>query len=175
MNTQMLELDKIRIDGDTQPRVAINGNVVQQYAVDMERGAEFPPVQVMFDGVTYWLVDGFHRYHAHKKLAKVQIAVDITTGVQTDAQWESLTANKTHGLRRTNEDKIKAVLKALKLRPDHSDNAIAAHVGVSPMTVAKYREPAPSNQDSKNKPEVAPPDQVYKYTPDQGVLLQVCF
>ena len=140
MNIQMLDIDKIRIDGDTQPRVAIDENVVKQYADDLEAGAKFPPVQVMSDGATYWLVDGFHRYHAHKKLGKTQIAAKVATGVQTEAQWQSLTANKTHGLRRTNEDKAKAVLKALKLRPECSDRAIAEHVGVTDRTVMKYRE-----------------------------------
>ncbi|MCL2645411.1 MAG: hypothetical protein FWD61_00230 [Phycisphaerales bacterium] len=147
----MLELDKIRIDGDTQPRVAIDEFVVRQYAADMERGEEFPPVHVMFDGATYWLVDGFHRYHAHKKLAKTQVAAEVATGMQTDAQWESLTANKTHGLRRTNEDKIKAVIKALKLRPRHSDSVIAKHVGVSDKTVTKYRESTSPSQAPKTE------------------------
>ena len=140
MSIQQLDIDKIRIDGDTQPRVAIDESVVQQYADDLETGAKFPPVLVMSDGATYWLVDGFHRYHAHKKLGKPQIAAKVATGVQTEAQWQSLTANKTHGLRRTNEDKAKAVLKALKLRPECSDRAIADHVGVTDRTVMKYRE-----------------------------------
>ncbi|MCL2648090.1 MAG: ParB N-terminal domain-containing protein [Phycisphaerales bacterium] len=139
MSEQMLDIEKIRIDGDTQPRVAIDENTVKQYAADMERGAEFPPVQVMFDGAAYWLVDGFHRYHAHKKLSKAQIAVEVATGVQTEAQWQSLTANKTHGLRRTNDDKVKAVLKAIKLKPDLTDHVIARHVGVSQPMVSKYR------------------------------------
>lgn len=44
-----------------------------------------------------------------------------------------------HGLRRTNEDKRKAVLGVLALKPDWSDRAIAKHVGVSDKTVATAR------------------------------------
>jgi len=139
MSIQMLDITKIRIDGDTQPRVAIDENAVKQYAADIEHGAEFPPVQVMFDGATYWLVDGFHRYHAHKSLVKTQIAAEVTPGVQTEAQWESLTANKTHGLRRTNDDKIKAVRKALTMHPEFTDPVLAKHVGVAQPTILKYR------------------------------------
>ena len=171
MNTQMLELDKIRIDGDTQPRVAIDGFVVRQYAADMERGVEFPPIQVMFDGATYWLVDGFHRYHAHKNLAKLQIAADVATGVQAEAQWQSLTANKTHGLRRTNEDKVKAVLKALKLRPGVTDHVIADHVGVTHVTVAKYRlsiENDRKDREERSNPTTASVGKDYQLVPGSG-------
>ena len=150
MSIQNLDIDKIRIDGDTQPRVAIDENVVKQYADDLEAGAKFPPVQVMSDGATYWLVDGFHRYHAHKKLGKTQIAAKVANGVQTEAQWQSLTANKAHGLRRTNEDKAKAILKALKLRPDVTDYVIADHVGVAATLEAlKKRDLSnPENTDA---------------------------
>ena len=139
MSEQMLEVSTIRIDGDTQPRLAIDQEVVNEYAQAMQAGAEFPPVQVVSDGAANWLVDGFHRFYAHRRIARGQIKAVVTTGLLTEAQWMSLTANKTHGLRRTNQDKIKAVLKAIKMRPELSDRLIAEHVGVHGETVAKYR------------------------------------
>jgi ParB-like chromosome segregation protein Spo0J len=139
MNEQMLDIAKIKIDGDTQPRMAIDQNVVAEYADLLESGTTFPPVQVVSDGAVFWLVDGFHRYFAHRKLARKEINAQVVTGLQEEAQWLSLAANKAHGLRRTNNDKAKAVIKALKMKPDMSDNAIAGHVGVSQPTVSKYR------------------------------------
>lgn len=139
MGEQMLDISKIRIDGDTQPRLAIDQVVVAEYADLLESGTEFPPVQVVSDGAVHWLVDGFHRYFAHRKLGRKQIKAEVTTGLQDEAQWLSLSANKAHGLRRTNQDKAKAVIKALKMKPDKSDGAIAKHVGVADVTVAKYR------------------------------------
>jgi len=140
MSDQVLDMAVLRIDGDTQPRVAIDQAVVQEYADAMQGGAEFPPVDVVHDGTAYWLVDGFHRFFAHKKLNRPQIRATVTTGLQAEAQWKSLAANKTHGLRRTNADKAKAVAKALKLRADVSDEAVAQHVGVHRQTVLRYRE-----------------------------------
>ena len=154
MESQLLELAKIRLDGDTQPRVAIDEQTVKQYAADMERGNVFPPIRVIFDGVAYWLVDGFHRYHAHRNLGRTEIAVEVSTGVLADAQWQSLTANHTHGLRRTNDDKRKAVRKALKMHPELSDHLLADHVGVSHHTIAKYRDLAKPAQTSQT-PRVA--------------------
>lgn len=139
MTAQMLDMAKVRMDGDTQPRLAIDQEIVSEYAEALEAGAEFPPVQVVSDGAAHWLVDGFHRFYAHRKLGRTQIKAEVTTGLLEEAQWLSLTANKTHGLRRTNQDKAKAVIRALKMKPELSDNAIAEHVGVSQPTVSKYR------------------------------------
>jgi hypothetical protein len=135
----MLDVSALRVDGDTQPRAAIDPAVVAEYAEALEAGAEFPPVEVVGDGAAHWLVDGFHRFYAHRKLGRKQIRAVISTGMLEDARWRSLGANKTHGLRRTNADKAKAVRKALKLRADLSDRAIAEQVGVSNDMVGRYR------------------------------------
>lgn len=140
MTEQMLDIGVVRTDGDTQPRVAIDQEVVAEYAELIKSGTEMPSIEVVHDGARYWLVDGFHRLFAHRVAGRPQIRACVDTGMQTDAQWLSLAANKTHGLRRTNADKGKAVLRALRLRPGLSDVAIAEHAGVSHSTVAKYRK-----------------------------------
>lgn len=150
MNEQVLDMAVLRIDGDTQPRVAIDQAVVQEYADAMQAGVEFPPVDVVHDGTAYWLVDGFHRFFAHKKLNRPQIRAKVATGLQAEAQWRSLSANKTHGLRRTNADKAKAVAKALKLRPDLGDGVLADHVGVHIDTVVKYRRASETPSTYRN-------------------------
>lgn len=79
------------------------------YAEQLQNGAEFPPVTVFFDGVVYWLADGFHRYHSHRQAGRDTIGVDVHEGSLRDAILYSVGANSEHGLRRTNEDKRKAV------------------------------------------------------------------
>ncbi len=140
MAEQLIDMSVVRIDGDTQPRTAINPGIVQEYAETLEAGVEFPAVTVVHDGATYWLVDGFHRFFAHRRLNRAQIKADLIAGELADARWLSVAANKAHGLRRTNEDKAKAVVRALKLKPDLSNPALAEHVGVSVEMVRRYRE-----------------------------------
>jgi uncharacterized ParB-like nuclease family protein len=140
MSEQLLDMSVVRIDGDTQPRTAINPGIVQEYAEAMQAGVEFPPITVVHDGAAYWLVDGFHRFFAHRRLNRQQIGAEVVSGELSDARWLSVAANKAHGLRRTNEDKAKAVTRALKLRPDLGNPAIAEHVGVSIEMVRRYRE-----------------------------------
>ena len=136
-----LPLSSIRLDGGTQPRASINLQTVSDYMNDMASGAEFPPVDVFYDGSAYWLADGFHRIRAAEKAGRDEIACEVHQGTQQDAQWYSFGVNKGNGLRRTNEDKQRAVKAALQ-HPGGtglSDGQIAVHVGVSDQMVRNYR------------------------------------
>lgn len=104
----------IRTDGGTQSRAQINWLTVTDYAADIAEGATFPPVVVYFDGGAYWLADGFHRLEAHKRLGLVEIDADVKQGTRRDAILYSVKANALHGLRRTNEDKRRAVTMLLE-------------------------------------------------------------
>lgn len=141
MKTTELDLDKIRMDGGTQPRVELSEDLVAEYATMMEGGATFPPVVVFYDGTDYWLADGFHRAMSHDKLDRTTIAADVRQGTQRDAVLFSVGANSTHGQRRTNDDKRRSVMTLLNDEEWHqwSDNEIARRCGVSNWTVAKYR------------------------------------
>lgn len=137
-----LALELIRTDGGTQTRAALYENVVTDYANAMGEGATFPPVVVFHDGETYWLADGFHRHGAHKQCGLVEIEADIRQGTRRDAVLYSVGANSSHGLRRTNEDKRRAVLLLLgdSEWAKWSDREIAKHCQVDGKTVAKLRE-----------------------------------
>ena len=140
----MLRIDQIKLDGGTQPRTAIDQNTVRDYAEALQNGATFPPVTVFYDGDNYWLADGFHRLNAHKYLEWLEIDADVRQGTLKDAQWHSLSANQTHGLRRSRADVERAIKFAL-LHPEviptgeNSNSGIAKHIGTSHPTVAKYR------------------------------------
>jgi len=137
-----LEIEKIRRDGGTQPRSQLLIEVTEDYVEQMRAGVDFPAVTVFFDGNEYWLADGFHRVEAWSQARPGEpIEAEVIQGTQSDAQWYSFGVNKSHGLRRSNEDKIRSVRAALEHRNSRglSDRAIAEHIGVSHPTVAKYR------------------------------------
>jgi hypothetical protein len=70
-----------------------------------------------YDGESYWLADGFHRAEGALSAQIGELECDIRQGTVADAQWYSYGVNKSHGLRRTNDDKQRAVKAALS----HSD------------------------------------------------------
>ena len=104
----------IRRDGGTQPRAAINQTTVTEYAQDMKEGAIFPPVVVFYDGTDYWLSDGFHRVEAAESIGWSQIAALVRQGTRREAVLYSVGVNTTHGLRRSNADKRRAVMTLLE-------------------------------------------------------------
>jgi hypothetical protein len=138
-----LNLNVIRIDGGTQARVEIDMDVVADYAEAVKAGIEFPAVTAYHDGADYWLADGFHRFHAHKQAGKASIAAEVLTGTAREAILHSLGANGTHGLRRTNADKRKAVQTMLADAEwtAWSDRKIAEACGVSQPFVSGMRKP----------------------------------
>jgi FtsZ-binding cell division protein ZapB len=136
-----LNLNVLRIDGGTQSRQEINQETVGDYAEQIVAGAEFPPVTAFFDGLDYYLADGFHRYFATKKAGKASVNVDVVNGTLRDAILHSCGVNALHGLRRTNADKRKAVMTMLDDLEwqDWSTNEIARHCSVSSTLVASLR------------------------------------
>ena len=136
-----LTLKEIRTDGGTQPRSWINPDIVTEYADDMTEGAQFPPVTVFYDGSDYWLADGFHRVAAAKKIDMITIAADVKQGSQRDAVLFSVGVNATHGFRRRNSDKRRAV--EVLLRDSEwagwSDSEIGRKCVVHHSTVARIR------------------------------------
>lgn len=151
-----MKINEIRIDGSTQPRTAINENVVSEYTEVLLEGGKFPPVVVFDDGIYKWLADGFHRFHAHKRAKLEDIEVEIKKGTVRDAVEFSLGANADHGLPRTIDDKRKAVKTVLDDMEwgELSDREIARMCRVSHGFVAKVKKELISKTTTKaTKPE----------------------
>jgi hypothetical protein len=131
----------IRIDGGTQSRTKINIDAVEDYAAKMADGVEFPPVVVFFDGKDHWLADGFHRYHALRKIQKASVRCQVQNGTVRDAILYSFGANGMHGLPMTNEDKWHIVTEMVGdfEWSEWSDREISRRCHVSHIFVAKVR------------------------------------
>jgi len=178
-----LELDKIRLDGDTQPRESIIEELVKHYTELVLDGVEMTPVTVFFDGKHYWLGDGFHRYHAHKNAGFNDIEVEVINGTKRKAWIFSLSANGRHGMPRTLKDRRNSVIRALNdvELSGKSDRELAKICDVSRMTVGRVRKelelanaPQPAKPETKAETkeekqeqviqagaEAPPPDETY--------------
>lgn len=146
-----INIADIRVNGGTQSRASIDRGVVSDYAEAVRDGATFPPITVFFDGSSYWLADGFHRYEAYSAAQVYDVPADIRQGTQRDAILFSVGANASHGLRRTNDDKRRAVLTLLN-DPEWSswsNREIARACGVSEYLVRDTRGICDKNADSQ--------------------------
>ena len=80
-----IQVSQIVLLPEVQPREELVLSVIDEYAEEMEAGADFEPVDVFTDQEHFWLADGFHRYHAAVKLKRERIDVYLRTGTLRDA------------------------------------------------------------------------------------------
>lgn len=151
MNTETIELSKIRRDGGTQIRAYIYDYTIADYKEEMEAGTLFPPIDVFYDGTDYWLADGFHRVEAAIQAGKADIAAIVVAGTRRDAILHAVAANNHHGIRRGTPDKRRAVETLLKDEEwgKWSDREIARRCKVSPTFVGGIREILTVHVDSE--------------------------
>jgi transcriptional regulator with XRE-family HTH domain len=143
-----LPLSKIRTDGGTQTRATLNMDAVDDYALHLAAGGVFPPVIAFKDSKNqYWLADGFHRHKAHEKAKRKTIICEVIIGELRDAILYAVGCNVVHGLRRSNEDKQRAVMILLKDAEwaKWSDRQIAERCGVSNAFVSRLRKSSSVN------------------------------
>jgi hypothetical protein len=154
-----LALNLLRDDQGTQPRARIDEETVREYAARMREGDIFPPLDVFFDGRSYFLANGFHRAHAAIEAGWSEFDCIIHQGKLRDAIWFAFGANAKNARQMDNEDKRRIVEKILydpewKKTPQ---GEIAAHVGVSREYVNRLsKEINPScdrSQDSERTVE----------------------
>ena len=166
-----LKLQEIRLDGNTQPRSRVYDETVTSYTEALLDGATFPPVDVFFDGKHYWLADGFHRYHAHRRNKVPTIDATIHKGTKRDAFIFSRGANAEHGMPRTNEEK-RAVVISLLDDPEYeeeTDRNIAKICKVSSMTVGRIKKQRELSK-KESLPAPPPPKPSIKPAPASPVL-----
>jgi hypothetical protein len=141
--TERIKLQKIRLDGGTQPRKEIDEPLVQHYTEILLEGKDkFPPIDLWFDGKSYWPSDGFHRFHAHKRAGFLDIEATVNQGTKRDAFLACLKANGKHGKPRTPEERryvVQMALEDIELG-EKTDVEIAAICDVSSMTVGRVRK-----------------------------------
>jgi len=139
---KVMNIGALVLDARLQSRTEIDEATVAEYTDSIKTGDEFPPVLVYFDGISYYLTDGYHRYHAHKRAEKVSILCEVVNGTHRDAILRATGVNSKHGMRRTHADKRKAVMTLLEDFEwmDWSNAEIARHCSVSPTFVANLRE-----------------------------------
>lgn len=139
-----LPLDRVRTDGGTQMRAALNEGFVDELVASMRESAEpeLPPGVVFYDGTDYWLADGFHRVAAYRKEGLDLFDFHVKAGTRRDAVLHAAGANAAHGLRRTDADKRRAVETLLRDEEwsKWSNRAVAEACGVSKGFVGDVRE-----------------------------------
>jgi hypothetical protein len=103
-------------DRALQCRVSLRDETIEEYAEKFRAGAtfgygrgQFPPIRIVRVDGKLLVVDGWHRGHAADSAELEFVLAEITDGTRRDALLEAVKANGAHGLKRSNDDKSRAV------------------------------------------------------------------
>ena len=152
---ETISIERIDRGAGTQSRANLDGPTVDDYAAAMRAGDEFPPIELIYDGESYYLKDGFHRVAAAIQAGFTAIEANFEQGTLEEAKWDSYSLNTTHGLRRSRKDTRRAIIAALKhpYSASSSNVQLANHIGVDEGTIRRYR------QDLESTSEIPKSDQ----------------
>lgn len=135
-------IEMLVLDERLQARAAPDNDVIAEYAAAYKAKAKMPPVDVFDVAGVLYVVDGWHRIAGALLAGEGFLrAVTVGKGDFDYATWLALAANQQHGVRRTPDDKRRAVRLALEssIGMEQSSRAIAEHLGVSDVFVSKMR------------------------------------
>ncbi|PJM98549.1 streptomycin biosynthesis protein [Streptomyces sp. CB01201] len=115
----------------------LTGMDEEHIALIAESEKDLPPITVHRQ--TLQVIDGMHRLKAASRRGDREIQVVFFDGSAEEAFVHSVTANNSHGLPLSAEDRRAAALRLLTSHPEWSDRAVAEIVGMSAHTVASVR------------------------------------
>lgn len=182
--TGQVEIDRILANPDAlslQQRVQNSEETINDYRTAILEGEILPPITLFETDGQLWVADGIHRLLATKQTGRTTIDAIIYTGTKRDALLYAVGANGTHGLRRSREDKRKAVQTLLSdpewsrlsdreiARLTHTSHPFVAELRrqqqrAAPKTLSQTR-PAPAT--TQTAPATPPPAQSQDETQEQ--------
>jgi hypothetical protein len=143
------------IDPEMRPaslvRDRIDPDVVTEYALAFD---DLPPIRLARVDGALLVIDGLHRIAAARQCGRETILATVEPMTYEQAFAAACRANETHGLRRSNADKRKSVVEALKLSgvKKWSNVRIAELCGISDEFVRQLRRTQPPTVGSSGPP-----------------------
>lgn len=132
-----IPISEVVFDQSIYPRVEWSQATVNRYAEALDAGDKFPPIVLEPD--TNRLLDGMHRWQAHKQALRDSIAVawqEVPADVPPKLFAASLSAK--HG-DRINGDELRAIAREIaEENPDYNLQTIAKYAGVTRKTVTRW-------------------------------------
>lgn len=162
---EWIDISAIVFSEDLQARVSVSEAAERDYfeLASNSLAGLWPfkdPVEIFeCDGVMY-LTDGWQRCHSMVKAGKTEVYARVVRGsCKDDVVAAVCIANAKHGLRRTNDDKRRAVKIALEQWPEATAASIAEKCGVSwPLANSVKKEMFPEQSRESAPEEISVPD-----------------
>jgi hypothetical protein len=115
-----IDLDAILIDETLYPRNQTYWKHTQQLMGALRTGASLPPIVVGKRNERFVIIDGRHRYEAHKRLKHAKIGALLTKRPESEWFIEAVRLNTRHGHGLSYQERISAamILKRQEVDPE---------------------------------------------------------
>jgi len=145
-----IPIDRIVVDEKFQIRNSLTEDYVRRYTQRYKVEAELPPVEVALVNGAYFLIDGFHRLEALRRLGRTEASARIRILPDLNAVlWEGFEINSRHGVHYTKDERRKGFKLYLRMGRQYVEgkprtprwlkslNQIGKEWGISPHTIKK--------------------------------------
>lgn len=133
MEIKTIKTADVKWREDLYPRIKTDAALVQRYADNLEM---LPPIEVNQHDI---LIDGWHRWTAHRKANLEDISVIVTeTAKELDIFALAIERNATHGLQLSEQDKKDTANKLYSSGNGYKKERIAHLLSVTPRQVNNY-------------------------------------
>ncbi|SDX70340.1 ParB-like nuclease domain-containing protein [Allochromatium warmingii] len=109
-----LPINGLTIDPEIQQRTRVDEALIAEYAENIGDWIHAAPIVVFSDGYSRFVADGFQRTEAARRAGLYEIPAIQFNGTRQDALRYALSANATHGRRRSREDLERAYATAVR-------------------------------------------------------------
>ena len=131
-------------------RAKLDHQTSAEYARLRAEATTLPKPVVIERENRYFVLDGIHRIEAARMNGEASVDVELFLGEWRDGIQFGLTANATHGLPRSNADKIQCIKIALAEFPDLSDRELGRICAVDRKMVGRQRKRTTGAQPQLN-------------------------
>ena len=160
----VLDRNDINIVPEMQMRAEVNNETVEQYAENIHEILKEHPLKVAIvederGNEAFYLVDGFHRYHASLLADITALEAKVIYCTYAEAVTLAMSANWTNGLRPNNEDAERSIRMLLENAPDfgYEPKAVAnwlRSLGIPERTARRYAKDKAEEIRSKREEAV---------------------
>lgn len=134
-----IQISDIKRYPDMMMRDKLDKGLVAQYKETIQDILSVTPIEVYKIDGNYVLTDGFHRLAAAQQFGLDVVPSLVREGSMYDARAAACVANLQHGKPLTRKERKKAICEYIKLKVKLSNVVIAKVIGISDVTIGKYR------------------------------------
>lgn len=134
---------------DLYPRIKPDAATIQRYAENLEI---LPPIEVNQNNI---LIDGFHRWTAHRKAEALTIEATVTqTASEAEVYALAIQRNSAHGLQMNDQDKRKAAIRLYGAGTGLTKEMICRVLSVGKTKVYEYLSDVDKQQREEKRQKV---------------------